>query len=502
MRRALAEDLGPLGDLTAALVPADASARADVVARVDGVLAGTACATEVFAQLDTAVAVEWLARDGAARRARRDRRPRARAAPLGAHRRAHRAQLPLPPVGRRDAITRRFVDAAGDRLQVWDTRKTLPGLRALEKAAVRAGGGVNHRGSLSDMVLLKDNHLAGVSIGDAVRDARARWPGRAVEVECDRIDQVDEALAAGATMVLLDNMTPERGAGLRRRWSEERVLVEVSGGVTLENVGAYAGTGADLVSTSVITQSAPALDLAFDIARIADLDGGRDAADHRLRQHPDRHRALLGSGARRPLAHRHRRRAHVRRARARCSSSSSASTGSRSTPRSPACRSRPACHACTAALREMSERYFGFPALVLESGVRTGMPILYDEPKNVGADRIANAIGAYDLYGGPTIVVDFGTANTVDAVSVKGEYLGGAIFPGIEISLDALFARAAALRRVELRRAEERDRQVDDRSDPVGRGVRLQRPDRRAGRPLRGRARHVDRGRDRRPGRS
>jgi type III pantothenate kinase len=104
----------------------------------------------------------------------------------------------------------------------------------------------------------------------------------------------------------------------------------------------------------------------------------------------------------------------------------------------------------TAALREMSERYFGFPALVLESGVRTGMPILYDEPKNVGADRIANAIGAYDLYGGPTIVVDFGTANTVDAVSTKGEYLGGAIFPGIEISLDALFERAAALRRVEL----------------------------------------------------
>jgi type III pantothenate kinase len=104
----------------------------------------------------------------------------------------------------------------------------------------------------------------------------------------------------------------------------------------------------------------------------------------------------------------------------------------------------------TAALREMTERYFGFAALVLESGVRTGMPILYDEPKNVGADRIANAIGAYELYGGPTIIVDFGTANTVDAVSAAGEYLGGAIFPGIEISLDALFARAAALRRIEL----------------------------------------------------
>jgi type III pantothenate kinase len=104
----------------------------------------------------------------------------------------------------------------------------------------------------------------------------------------------------------------------------------------------------------------------------------------------------------------------------------------------------------TAALREMTERYFGFEALVLETGVRTGMPILYDNPREVGADRIANAVGAYDLYGGPSIVVDFGTANTVDAISEQGEYLGGAIFPGIEISLDALFARAALLRRVEL----------------------------------------------------
>jgi type III pantothenate kinase len=104
----------------------------------------------------------------------------------------------------------------------------------------------------------------------------------------------------------------------------------------------------------------------------------------------------------------------------------------------------------TAALREMTERYFGYPPLVLEPGVRTGMPILYDNPKEVGADRIANAVAAYDLYGGPSIVVDFGTANTIEAISGKGEYLGGAIFPGIEISMDALFGRAAALRRVEL----------------------------------------------------
>jgi type III pantothenate kinase len=104
----------------------------------------------------------------------------------------------------------------------------------------------------------------------------------------------------------------------------------------------------------------------------------------------------------------------------------------------------------TAELREMTERYFGYPALVLEPGIRTGMPILYDNPKEVGADRIANAVAAYDLYGGPSIVVDFGTANTIEAISAKGEYLGGAIFPGIEISMDALFGRAAALRRVEL----------------------------------------------------
>jgi type III pantothenate kinase len=104
----------------------------------------------------------------------------------------------------------------------------------------------------------------------------------------------------------------------------------------------------------------------------------------------------------------------------------------------------------TAALRHMTRRYFGFEALVLEPGIRTGMPILIDNPKEVGADRIANAVAAHDLYGGPSIAVDFGTATTVDAVSAKGEYLGGAIAPGIEISLDALVQRAAALRKVEL----------------------------------------------------
>ncbi|MCU1460004.1 MAG: pantothenate kinase, type [Acidimicrobiales bacterium] len=104
----------------------------------------------------------------------------------------------------------------------------------------------------------------------------------------------------------------------------------------------------------------------------------------------------------------------------------------------------------TASLREMSERYFGFPPVIVEAGVKTGMPVLYENPREVGPDRIANAVGAFDLYGGPTVIVDFGTATTFEAVSAKGEYLGGAIVPGIEISLDALFGRAALLRRVEL----------------------------------------------------
>ncbi|HEX6595553.1 MAG TPA: type III pantothenate kinase [Acidimicrobiales bacterium] len=104
----------------------------------------------------------------------------------------------------------------------------------------------------------------------------------------------------------------------------------------------------------------------------------------------------------------------------------------------------------TAALREMAERYFDVPPVVVEPGTRTGMPILYENPKEVGPDRIANAVAAFDLYGGPVIVVDFGTATTVDATSARGEYLGGAILPGIEISLDALFARAAALSRIKL----------------------------------------------------
>jgi nicotinate-nucleotide pyrophosphorylase (carboxylating) len=150
---------------------------------------------------------------------------------------------------------------------VLDTRKTTPGLRALEKAAVRAGGGVNHRGSLSEAVLVKDNHLGGATIAGAVSRARRQWPGRMVEVECDRIDQVREAVDAGATVVLLDNMGPDqvREAVALVRSSGSSTLVEVSGGVTLATAPALAAAGADLVSAGALTHSAPALDLGLDL---------------------------------------------------------------------------------------------------------------------------------------------------------------------------------------------------------------------------------------------
>jgi len=266
--RALAEDIGPLGDLTAALVPATATATVSVVARAAGVLAGTACATEVFAQVDPTVTVTWRADDGA--RITPGQVVGSVDGPLRAVLTGERSALNfLCHLSGVATATSAFVDAvAGTGARVWDTRKTIPGLRALEKAAVRAGGGVSHRGSLSDFVLVKDNHLAGLSITDAVARAQALWPGRVVEVECDRIDQLEEAIAAGATMVLLDNMDPvqvRECVDLARAKAPRGFLVEVSGGVTLDTVRSLAEAGADLISTSAITQSTAALDLGFDI---------------------------------------------------------------------------------------------------------------------------------------------------------------------------------------------------------------------------------------------
>jgi nicotinate-nucleotide pyrophosphorylase (carboxylating) len=265
--RALAEDLGPLGDLTAALVPATATVTAELRARDTGVLAGTACVTETYRQLDPDVVVDWRLADGASLHP-------------GDVIAVVRGPLRSVVTGERTALnflchlsgvatlTRRFTEAAAaanPEARVWDTRKTTPGLRALEKAAVRAGGGLNHRGSLSDFVLVKDNHLACLTVTEAVVEARRRWPARTVEVECDRLDQVREALAAGATLLMLDNMSPDDVKSCVAEVGG-RALVEVSGGITLDTVGAYAAAGADLISTSVITQSAPAFDIGLDIS--------------------------------------------------------------------------------------------------------------------------------------------------------------------------------------------------------------------------------------------
>jgi nicotinate-nucleotide pyrophosphorylase (carboxylating) len=162
----------------------------------------------------------------------------------------------------------RFVQAAGGRITVLDTRKTTPTLRTLEKYAVRAGGAVNHRIGLFDAVLIKDNHIAlGGGVGVAVAKARAAQPGLTIEVEADTLSQVDEALAAGADTILVDNMSTHDICDAVRR-SGGRAKIEISGGVTLDRIPELAATGADYVSAGALTHSAPAIDISFDIKPI------------------------------------------------------------------------------------------------------------------------------------------------------------------------------------------------------------------------------------------
>jgi nicotinate-nucleotide pyrophosphorylase (carboxylating) len=277
--RALAEDLDPLGDLTGTLL-GDDRAEARITARAAGRLAGTRCVTEAFAQVDPSVEVTWSCREGAA---------------VGAGETLGVVRGPLDSIvtAERTALnflgflsgiatrTAAFVDAAavGGPARIWDTRKTVPGTRALSKAAVRAGGGRNHRGNLSDWLMLKDNHLTGLGISAAVATARDRWPGRTIHVECDRLDQCVEALRAGADAVLLDNMSPaevrECVAAARELQGDDprRTLLEVSGGITLDNVADYSGTGVDLISSGGLTNAAGVLDVGLDIGPVA-ADGG------------------------------------------------------------------------------------------------------------------------------------------------------------------------------------------------------------------------------------
>jgi nicotinate-nucleotide pyrophosphorylase (carboxylating) len=264
VEQTLAEDLGVLGDITSiACVGEDQTAVAAFVAREEGVFAGTAFATEVFRQLDVVADVKWSVRDGESVEANME---------LGRVSGSLRSIL----AGERSALnflshcsgvaslTRRYVRAARGKVRVLDTRKTVPALRAAQKSAVRAGGGYNHRDSLSDAVLIKDNHLAVLGLTRAVERARARWPGRLIEVECETMDQVVEARNAGVDRVLLDNMNPDE-VKEAVRLVEGFVKVEVSGGITLETVGVFAETGADFISIGALTHSVRALDIGLDI---------------------------------------------------------------------------------------------------------------------------------------------------------------------------------------------------------------------------------------------
>ena len=264
VRRALAEDFG-WGDVTTeAVIESDQKARAVILAKSRCVLAGLDVACEAFRQLDPSVAITIHHDDGTL----------CEPGTVVAELRGHAAGLltaertALNFVQRLSGIatlTRQFVDAADGRIVVLDTRKTTPLLRVLEKYAVRAGGAVNHRSGLDEGILIKDNHirLAG-GVATAVDRMRKKTREMPTEVEAQSLQQVDEALAAGADIILLDNLsTDEIRTAVEK--CRGRVKTEVSGGVTLQRIPELAATGADYVSIGALTHSAPAADLSFEI---------------------------------------------------------------------------------------------------------------------------------------------------------------------------------------------------------------------------------------------
>jgi nicotinate-nucleotide pyrophosphorylase (carboxylating) len=267
---ALREDLA-LGDITSeSTVPADRQARATMLAKEGGVISGMGAARAVFARVDPSVVFESFVADG------EHVTPGTRLARISGNARSILAaeRTALNMIQRLSGIatqTARYVERVqGTKTSVIDTRKTAPGMRALEKAAVRHGGGSNHRFNLGDAVLIKDNHLAAIGgehpIRDAVTAARTRAPHTAkVEVEVVDLAGVGDALEAGADIIMLDNMAPK---DMRRAVElvDGRALLEASGGITLDSIRDVAATGVDLISVGALTHSAPALDISLDFA--------------------------------------------------------------------------------------------------------------------------------------------------------------------------------------------------------------------------------------------
>ncbi len=270
VRRFLREDIGD-GDITTLwTVPDGTLARGAIVARQACVVAGLPVAAAVFAELDERVVAEAAVCDGAAVAAgARLMRLAGPAAPiLSGERLALNLLQRLSGIA---TLTRRYVDAVADTpASVSDTRKTTPGLRAFEKYAVRAGGGRNHRAGLFDAVLVKDNHVAAAGgVAAALRSVLAHPTGDlVVEVEVDSLAQLVEALDAGARAVLLDNVSPaqtaEAVALVRGRPGGPAIWIESSGGVTLQNIRAYAEAGVDTISVGALTHSAPSVDIGLD----------------------------------------------------------------------------------------------------------------------------------------------------------------------------------------------------------------------------------------------
>jgi nicotinate-nucleotide pyrophosphorylase (carboxylating) len=269
--RALAEDLGDGDVTTAATVPANARARAVITQKAPGVVFGLAPARLTFAQLDPRAGFEALGPEGVWREGGEVLAVEGQArALLSAERTALNFLQRLSGVATLAARCVRAIEDIEPRPpRILDTRKTTPGLRSLEKAAVAAGGATNHRAGLYDAILIKENHAAiAGGVGEAVRRARVAAPELALEVECRTLGEVNEALLAGAPRILLDNMTPEQ---LRQAVSHVAgaAELEASGGVTLETLRAVAATGVDFVSVGAITHSAPALDLSLILRLIS-----------------------------------------------------------------------------------------------------------------------------------------------------------------------------------------------------------------------------------------
>ncbi|MEP6937375.1 MAG: carboxylating nicotinate-nucleotide diphosphorylase [Chthoniobacterales bacterium] len=271
--RALAEDVGP-GDVTTSYFVAEGTqARAKIVARQKAIVSGLATGAEVFRRIDPKVHVAILLKDGAAVEAGEtllEIRGSARSI-LTAERVALNFLQRLSGIA---TLTRQFVDAIGaSRARILDTRKTTPGLRALEKAAVAAGGGTNHRIGLFDMVMVKDNHLTGCSgfakLKSAIERVRAERPGMRIELEADNLEQVRTFLKLkGVDVILLDNMKPPQ---MREAVAlgKGKVQFEASGGVTLRNVRRIAATGVDYISVGALTHSAPAVDLSLELTLLS-----------------------------------------------------------------------------------------------------------------------------------------------------------------------------------------------------------------------------------------